>query len=343
VKGAAKTMMTPSVRFIGVASFLPEQVISNSHFADADTNASLPDDVFFKGVRERRWATEAETSVAMGTNAAKKVLIQTNTRPQDVDLIISSALVDDLILPHVACGIQHELEAGNATAITLDTACASFVSSVIYGSALIRAGFFRTIIVVSISNFAGRAQGKLKNRAALIPGDGAAALLIKAGTDGDDGLLGWWEKSYGQYHGMFAIHAHSKCGERTRFWDPHEYVAFSFDKDLLEKIKANSLELVPLALKNAIKSAGTSIEAIDLVLTHQPNQFLIDSWRQAVGARPAQCHDTLEVYGNLFQASIPVTLADAVCKQKLKKGDKIAMASFGLAGEIVSGAVIQWS
>lgn len=335
--------MSPSVRFIGVASFLPEQVITNSHFVGLDTNGSLPDDVFFKGVRERRWATDAETSVQMGVDAAKRVLSQTETPPEEVDLILSSALVDDLILPHVACGIQHGLGAANATAVTLDTACASFVSGVIYGSALIRAGFFRTIMVVSVSNFAGRAQGKLKNRAALIPGDGAAALLMKAGTDGDDGLLGWWEKSFGEYHGMFAIHAHSKCAERTRFWDPHEYVAFSFNKELLEKIKANSLELVPLALKNAIKSAGKTIEEIDLVLTHQPNQFLIESWRQAVGARPGQCHDTLEIYGNLFQASIPVTLADALCKRKLKKGDTIAMASFGLAGEIVSGAVIQWS
>jgi len=335
-------MKTPRAQFSAVAAYLPENVVTNSFFEEAGFNLELSDDVFFKGVRERRWAAPGETSASMGAKAAHALLEREDVDAREIDLVISSALVNDLILPHAACGIQHGIGARNATAITLDTACASFVSGLIYGSALIRSGFFKTILLVSVSNFAGRAQGRMNDRSAIIPGDAAAAVLIRAGDEGEEGLVSWWEKSFGEYHGMFAIHAQMMNYERRQFWEPHDRIAFSFDKELVDTIKSNARELIPRALKEVIIASGKSVKEIALVLTHQPNRFLIDCWREAVGASPEQCHDTLEQYGNLFQASIPVTLADAIAKGKVKKGDYIAMASFALAGELVSGAVIKW-
>jgi 3-oxoacyl-[acyl-carrier-protein] synthase-3 len=220
-------MTTRKVRFMGVAAYLPEQVITNSYFESAGYDLDLDDDVFFKGVKERRWAAPGETSVEMGAKAARKLLGQVGVAAGEIDLILRSALVDDLILPHVACGIQHAVGAGNATAITLDTACASFVSGIIYGSALIRSGFFRTVLLVSTSNFAGRAQGMLKNKSAVIPGDGAGALLMTGSDEGEDGLVSWWEKSFGEFHGMFAIHAQMEDYELRSFWEPHERIAFA--------------------------------------------------------------------------------------------------------------------
>jgi 3-oxoacyl-[acyl-carrier-protein] synthase III len=335
-------MTTPKVQFAGIATYLPERVVTNHHFEEAGVELPLKDDVFYKGVRERRWAAPGETSVDMGVKAGRKLLEQQAIDPGEIDLIIASALVNDLVLPYAACGIQYGLGTTNATAITLDTGCASFVSGLIYGSALIRSGFFRTILLISISNFAGRAQGQLKDRSALIPGDGAAALLMRSSEGGEDGLLSWWEKSFGEYHGMFAIHALTHDHQRRAFWEPHDRIAFSFDKELVESIKKNASELIPLALKRVIEKSARTVEDLDLVLTHQPNRYLIDYWRDAVGTHQGQVHDTLERYGNLFQASIPVTLDDAIQKNKVKPGDSIAMASFALAGELVSAAVIRW-
>ncbi|MFZ4698986.1 MAG: 3-oxoacyl-ACP synthase III family protein, partial [Candidatus Methylumidiphilus sp.] len=220
--------------------------------------------------------------------------------------------------------------------------CASFVSGLIYASAMIRSGFFQNILLISVSNFAGRVQGRLKERSAVIPGDGAAAFLIRSRENGPDGLLGWWEKSFGEHYGHFGVHSFDRQGERVDLWGPHDRIRFSFHSEMVDSIKANSRELIPLALQEALSKCGRRIGEIDLVLTHQPNRYLIDHWRQSVGASEEKSHDTLERYGNLFQASIPVTLEDAINQGKLKSGDTIAMASFAFAGELASSAVIQW-
>ena len=336
-------MNAPRVRFRGVAGYLPETVVGNDYFAAAAAEGE-EEEVFFKGVRERRWSTDGESTVDMGTKAGQKLLEQEDVDPREIDLVMTSALVNDLVLPHAACGIQHGVRATRATAITLDTACASFVSGLIYGAALIKSGFFRKILLIVVSNFAGRAQGRLRDRSAAIPGDGSAALLIeRRDDDGEDGLLGWWERSYGQYHGMFAVQALTRDGDRRAFWEPHDRLAFSFDPGLVEAIKKNARELIPTALERAMENAGTSVKDLRLVLTHQPNRYLLDYWREAVGAGPGQVHDTLEQYGNLFQASIPITLADALDHNRVGCGDSIAMASFALAGELVSAAVVQWN
>lgn len=329
--------------FAGIASYLPERVIENDYFSDLDKDGDFESEKFFRGVQERRWASPDETSVYMGIKAGERVLSQTATEAASVDLVIVSALMDDHLLPHVACGIQHGLAASNATAITLDTGCASFVSGLIYASAMIRSGFFNRILLLSIANFAGRVQGQLNNRSAMIPGDGASAILIKARPEGPDGLLGWWEKSFGQHYGQFGVHSFDPEGNQVEFWNPHDQIKFGFDSDLVDEIKANSRKLVPIAMQQALDKAGRRIEDIDLVLTHQPNRYLIDHWRQAVGAQPSQSHDTLARYGNLFQASIPISLEDAISRGKLAAGDSIAMASFAFAGELASAAIIRWN
>lgn len=335
-------MKNRNVRFAGVACYLPERVVTSDELLELiDDSSELAHDDFFKGVRERRWAGPDDTSAAMGTRAGRRLLEQLQRDPREVDLVIASATLNDMILPQVASGIQYGIGAVRASAITLDTGCASFVSGLIYGSALIRAGYYQRIVLVSVTNFAARAQAKLRNRSSMIPGDGAAAVLMEASTD-QDALLGWWERSFGEYHGIMGIDAQPVGGERRRYWEPHEAIAFGFDRALLETIKTNARELVPRAILEALAAASLRVADLRLVLTHQPNRFLIECWRKTLGVDPSRCHDTLETYGNLFQSSIPVTLSDALERRLVQAGDVIAMGTFALAGELAAGAVIRW-
>lgn len=333
--------MSLKVKFSGVSVYLPERIVTNTELENKGYDLTSEDD-FFKGVQQRHWAGQDETSVYMGYRAAERLLEEQDVDPDDIDLIISSALLGDTLLPHPACGIQYKLGARSASAITLDTGCASFVSGIIYAAALIRSGFYRNIILISISNFAGRAQSRQKNSSAIIPGDGAGAMLVSAGND-EDGLLGWWEKSFGEYHQMLSICAQSETGELTRFWDPHHQIAFSFDRQLIEKIKTNARELVPQAIRGAIQKSKITMNDVDLFFTHQPNEFLVQHWRHSLGLREDQHYTTLETCGNLFQASIPISMASATESGVLVKNDVIAMGSFAFAGELAAGAVIRIS
>ncbi len=327
------------VKYRGVSSFIPKRKVSNGDLLELGFELDN-EEVFFKGVNSRHWADEEETSVFMGIRAGEQVLKKTGVDPDEIDLIISSSIVGDVILPHPACGIQHGLKARKATAITLDTGCASFVSGLIYAGAMIRSGMFRKILVISISNFAGRAQSRLRDGSSSIPGDGAGAILVEAG-EGEDDLLGWWEQSMGEHHLLFSIHALDEMGKITKFWEPHDKIAFFFDRGLVDRIKDNAREYVPLAMNRAIEKSGLAKREIDLFFTHQPNDFLVNFWRDDLEIPDGRHHHTLGNHGNLFQASIPTSMADAVAQGKLGPGMTVAMSSFALAGELAAGAVIR--
>ncbi|MGR9014277.1 MAG: 3-oxoacyl-ACP synthase III family protein [Gammaproteobacteria bacterium] len=329
-----------NVQFKDVSAYLPARQVANTDLENMGYMLE-EDDAFFKGVLKRHWAAAHETSVFMGAQACLQVLAKQQIHPDEIDLIICSAIIGDEILPQPACGIQHAIGATRATAITLDTGCASFVSGLIYGSALIRANMYQKILLVSIANFAGRAQSKIKHPSAAVPGDGAAAMLICADDQAEDALLGWWEKSFGQYHGMLSIKAIDEHGHPKQPWESHQQIGFWFDRELVEIIKTNGRELVPLAIKHALINAGRSLAEQKLVLTHQPNTYLLNHWRAELGATPDQHFHTLAQYGNLFQASIPVTMATALAAGKLANGDMLSIGSFAFAGELAAAAVIR--
>ncbi len=52
-------------------------------------------------------------------------------------------------------------------------------------------------------------------------------------------------------------------------------------------------------------------------------------------------HTTIEKYGNTGGASTLITLTEALEENKIKKGDKVAMVSFG-AGLAWSGMLMEW-
>lgn len=333
-------MSAPGVQFVAAGSYLPERVVTNAEFV-LDGRSDFEDDEFFKGVRQRRWAGSDETSVSMAARACRDLFERSGRRPADVDLVIASSLISDAVLPQIACGVQWEVGASKASAITLETGCASFVSGVIHGAALIRAGFHRSVLVVSVANFAGRSQGRLANRAAMIPGDGAGAVLLES-SDHGDGLLGWSEQSFGQFHGLMTVDPMPVNGEIRRHWEPHDKIAFQFNQKLIATVKANGLIMVPQAIRGALRSASLSVSDAQWILTHQPNRFLIDHWRADLGADPHQCHDTLEIHGNLFQASIPVALASGLEQGRIRPGHVVAAGAFAFAGEMAAAVVMRW-
>ncbi len=334
--------MNAGAKFRSVATYLPERILTNAELTQLGYELDT-DEPFFKGVQQRHWASKEETSVFMGSQAAKKLLDAESIDPKEIDLIICSSIVGDVVLPQPACGIQNKIGAVNATAITLDTGCASFVSGVIYAASMIRSGMFKNIVLVSISNFAGRAQSQLREPSATIPGDGASAMLITSSENGECGLLGWWEKSLGQYHQMLSIKGIDSEGNPSDFWQPHEKIAFWFDRELIEPLKENARVLVPRAIKESLNKARMTINDVQLCFTHQPNEFLINHWRDSLNLDSVKHFNTLAIYGNLFQASIPISISQAMSEGKLGSGDLIVMGSFAFAGELAAGAVIKMS
>jgi len=116
-----------------------------------------------------------------------------------------------------------------------------------------------------------------------------------------------------------------------------------------EKINMNGQEVykfatreVPLVLKEALESAGLTIDDVDHVLLHQANIRIMEAVAKRLGVSMDKIIHNLDEYGNTSAASIPLAFDEAVRSGRVKKGDVVACAGFG-AGLSWGAAIFKWN
>jgi 3-oxoacyl-[acyl-carrier-protein] synthase-3 len=68
---------------------------------------------------------------------------------------------------------------------------------------------------------------------------------------------------------------------------------------------------------------------------------MLDELVELSGLQDAHTHRTLERFGNVGSASVPVTLDDAARSGALRDGDLVLLAGFG-GGMSVGACVMRW-
>jgi 3-oxoacyl-[acyl-carrier-protein] synthase III len=80
---------------------------------------------------------------------------------------------------------------------------------------------------------------------------------------------------------------------------------------------------------------------IDLFVSHQANRRIINSAAERLGLPPEKVVINIDRFGNTTAATIPLALNDAVKDGRLKKGDRVLLASVG-AGFTVGAMLMRW-
>lgn len=102
------------------------------------------------------------------------------------------------------------------------------------------------------------------------------------------------------------------------------------------------LENVPAALSHVVTSAGLRLDQVQHFVPHQANGVMLHDLTQRAGLAHALTHRTLEKYGNVGSASVPVTLDEANRADLLHDGDLVLLAGFG-GGMSIGTALLRWS
>src|SRR5690349_630061 len=112
----------PGAHIVDVTSFMPERIVPVGPDLIGD------DSPFYHGVRERRFASPDYLSEDLGTLATQRLLERTDTRAEDLDLILVSCIFSDTFWPGIGSAVQHRVGARNATIMNIDTSCSSYLS-----------------------------------------------------------------------------------------------------------------------------------------------------------------------------------------------------------------------
>lgn len=313
---------------LGTGSELPSLCISNEDLAEImDTNEEWIRTR--TGIEERRICGE-ETITDLAEQAAKKALEDSGVLAEELDLIICATLSPDYVTPSMACLLQARLGA-KCPAFDLNSACTGFLYALD-----VAAGYFARNSKMKILIVAAEAISKLvdwKDRSiSVIFADGAGAVVLGEGQD----LLAIRLTAKGNPHALSAPNITGNCPFRK------EKVQESYLQMDGKEVFRFAVSSMCRDIKAVMKLACVSGEDVDYVLPHQANMRILDSAMSRLDIDREKFLTNINCRGNTSAAAIPLLLDEANKAGKLKKGNLLAMSSFG--GGLTTGAcILRWS
>ena len=315
----------------GWGKCMPPAILSN---ADLSTFIDTNDEwiVSRTGMKERRISHVSATEMAVV--AAKRALACAGVDAADVDLIIYGSCSNDELVPNSASGVQAAIGATKAASMDLNTACTSFLYSLTAATAMIRTGVAKTAIVIGVEIISPFMDWDNRNVAVLF-GDGCAAVVVQA-TDKEEGVLG---EQLGcladarhtlRVRGMGTLYTNSHVTSGDTEWD--------FDG---QEIFKRAVHGMVQASQAVMKKCGVTPDDIDLVVPHQANLRIIEAVVSRSGVPMDKVVLTVERYGNMSAATVPVALVEALETGRVKPGSWILMPAFG-GGLTYCSLLVKW-
>ncbi len=326
-----------SVKKVGIAGlgfYVPEKVVTNH---DLEKMVETTDEWIRTrtGIHERRIAEKGTGTSALAAKAAVQAIGNAHLKPEDIELIIAGTTTPDMPLPSCACFIQQKIGAKNAAAFDLGAACAGFVYALAAGEQFIKGGMYKNVLVIGADLISSYIDWTDRSTCVLF-GDGAGAAVLTETKSG--GILSSVLGSDGKYAELLKIGAGGSKSPAT-----NETVNA---KDHCLKMSGGEVfKLAVRGMSDAVKKccemAGVRLEDIKCFIPHQANQRIIDAVGERLGLPAEKVFVNLQKYGNTSAASCAIGLYEAVEQGRIKRGDKICLATFG-SGLVWGAMVIEW-
>jgi len=266
--------------------------------------------------------------------AAVRALACAGLDAKDLDLVVLGTCSGDEQVPNTASGVQSLLGASNAAAMDINTACTSFLYGLSTATAMVRTGVVRNALVVGVEGITPYMDWSNRNVAVLF-GDGAAAVVIQASEE----PLGVIAEKLGCYadaratlrvRGMGTIYGNAGVQFGETLWD--------FDG---QEIFKRAVQGMAQASDSALKRAGIATSEVDLVVPHQANLRIIEAVAKKAGLPMDKVFLTIQRYGNMSSATVPVALVEALEEGRVKPGAILLTPAFG-GGLTWCSHVIRW-
>ena len=315
----------------GWGACMPPAVLSND---DLSTFLDTSDEWITSrtGMRERR--ISHVTAVELSTVAAARALACAGLAAADVDLIIYGGVSNEELCPNSSSGVQLLLGATKAAAIDLNTACTSFCYGLATATAMIRTGVVRNAVVIGVELISRYMDWSNRNVAVLF-GDGAAAVVLQR-SDHEEGVLG----------SVLGCDAEARQSLRVRgFGCGYAGLGISYGDTLWDfdgqVIFKRAVKAMAEASSRVLNDCGMTADQVDLVVPHQANLRIIESVAKHAGIPMEKVMVTVQKYGNMSAATVPVALVEALSEGRVKPGSHILMPAFG-GGLTYCSLLVRW-
>ncbi len=319
----------------GVQGWVPDNVLSNKDLEQmVDTN-----DEWIKtrtGIEERRiLKKEGAATSYMATKVLEGLLEKTNTKAEEIDLLIIGTVTEDYRFPDTANLVLHNVGAKNAFGFDIHAACSGFLFALNTGAQYIASGFCKKVVVIgadmmsSIVDYTDRAT-------CILFGDGAGGVLLEPDNEGygivDAELKG---------DGSGAKYLHMKAGGSANpatIETVKQGMHFAYQEG--RPVFKAAIHGMSSVIQTVLERNKMTNEDIDWVVPHQANMRILQSVAKALDFPMERVMINIQKYGNTTAATIPLCLWE--WEDQLKKGDHLVLTAFG-GGFTWGSILIKWA
>jgi len=310
----------------GLGSCVPPQIVTNEMLSKI-LGVSAEDIESKTGIRERRWVVEGTSNSEMAYKAILRALDGAAIPASELDALIVATLSPDAGFPGTGVFVQRLLNLPGIPALDVRNQCSGFLYGLSIANAWIKSGTYRRIALVgSEIHSTGLDKSPNGGMVSALFGDGAGAAIIstspsplqvidvRLGADGRGIEALWCELPASGLHPN--INA--------------EYLAEGrqYPKMSGRTVFKKAVETLDVEINRLLKDHEIDPKKV-LFVPHQANEHMNQMIAQRLGIPASRFVSTIEEYGNMTAASLPVTLERAMQNDGFVPGTPIVMAAFG--------------
>ena len=304
-------------RIIGTGRYLPERVMTNF---DLEKMVDTSDEWIRTrtGISERHIAAEGETTSDLASHAARNAIDAAGVEPESIDMIVVGTTTPDLVFPNVGCLLQERLGIGACPALSVETACSSFIYALTVADQFVRTGLAKRPLVVGAETMS-RIIDWTDRETCVLFGDGAGAVLLDAASE--PGIIFSSLGADGRYRKLLdtdsGISQPPPDGQKT---------SLRMKGNEVFKVAVRTLEgmVDEVIEKNNLKQGD-----IDWFVPHQANLRIIAATAKRLEIPMERVILTVAEHGNTSAASIPMALDTGIRDGRIKRGDLLLLEAFG--------------
>ncbi|WP_335939337.1 beta-ketoacyl-ACP synthase III [Streptomyces sp. PTD5-9] len=307
----------------GVGGWLPRRKVGNDELADRlDT-----DDAWIRsrtGIRSRHLAAPEEATSDLAVEAGRRALA--NSGADTADAVVVATTTPDRTCPATAPLVAARLGLTGAAAFDVGAVCTGFVYALATGAGLIISGVASRVLVIGADVYS-RIVDPEDRQNAVVFGDGAGAVVLRAGHASETGAIGPFDLgSDGAHEDVITVAAGGSRLPADPGRTSHAERHFAMRG---KEVYRHAVARMTDSARTVLNRAGLDVQDIDRFVPHQANLRILRTVATDLGLHIDRCATHVETVGNTGAASIPLALAAGQANRALRPGDRVLLTAFG--------------
>ncbi|MFL6127184.1 beta-ketoacyl-ACP synthase III [Actinophytocola sp.] len=319
----------------GLGTWLPSRVVTNADIASRlDTSEEWIRGR--TGIRERRVVDSGVSTSDLAVEAGQRALKSANL--EQVDAVVLATTTPDRPCPATAPDVAYRIGLARATAFDVNAVCTGFLYGLAAGAGLIATGIAERVLVIGADTFSTIVDPDNRTTAAIF-GDGAGAVVLRAGTPHELGALGPFDLgSDGQDADLIMVPA---GGSRQRSTHEPAEPGTEYFTMAGKAVFRKAIFQMSASAQSVLRKAGLRLRDVDRFVLHQANVRIINGIADMLGQPVGKFVKNIDQVGNTAAASVPLAMASGCENGELRPGQRVLLGAFG--GGLTWGAtVLRW-